>query len=275
MRATGTSCRPRSRPRGHAPRRAGPMPRWSTCSSASAAKSCGWCRGGSRRKSTRATASTRTRPSVARAASSNCTTPPASARERVLVKIAGTWEGIRAAERLERDGIHCNLTLLFSLCPGGGLRRRRRHPDLAFRRAASTTGTRRRAASTTSLAPKIPAWPRSRASTITTRSSTTARRSWARASARRRRSSTWRAATCSRSAPTCCNSSEPPPTRYRRKLTPAARQASPAERVPLDEPAFRWQHNEDAMATEKLAEGIRAFDADARKLAALVAALPH
>jgi transaldolase len=34
-------------------------------------------------------------------------------RERVLIKIASTWEGIRAAERLERDGIHCNLTLLF------------------------------------------------------------------------------------------------------------------------------------------------------------------
>jgi transaldolase len=35
------------------------------------------------------------------------------ARERVLFKIASTWEGIRAAERLERQGIHCNLTLLF------------------------------------------------------------------------------------------------------------------------------------------------------------------
>jgi transaldolase len=35
------------------------------------------------------------------------------ARERVLIKIASTWEGIRAAEILERDGIHCNLTLLF------------------------------------------------------------------------------------------------------------------------------------------------------------------
>ena len=34
-------------------------------------------------------------------------------RDRVLIKIASTWEGIRAAERLERDGIHCNLTLLF------------------------------------------------------------------------------------------------------------------------------------------------------------------
>ena len=35
-------------------------------------------------------------------------------RERVLIKVAGTWEGIRAAELLEREGIHCNITLLFS-----------------------------------------------------------------------------------------------------------------------------------------------------------------
>ena len=37
-------------------------------------------------------------------------------RQRVLVKIAATWEGIRAAEQLERDGIHCILTLLFAFC---------------------------------------------------------------------------------------------------------------------------------------------------------------
>ena len=35
-------------------------------------------------------------------------------RNRILIKIASTWEGIRAAEKLEREGIHCNLTLLFS-----------------------------------------------------------------------------------------------------------------------------------------------------------------
>jgi transaldolase len=38
-----------------------------------------------------------------------------ASRERVLIKIASTWEGIRAAEQLEREGIHCNLTLLFGL----------------------------------------------------------------------------------------------------------------------------------------------------------------
>ena len=36
------------------------------------------------------------------------------AKERILIKVASTWEGIRAAERLEKEGIHCNLTLLFS-----------------------------------------------------------------------------------------------------------------------------------------------------------------
>src|SRR6185295_18318868 len=36
-------------------------------------------------------------------------------RARVLIKIAATWEGIRAAEQLEKEGIHCNLTLLFGL----------------------------------------------------------------------------------------------------------------------------------------------------------------
>jgi len=34
-------------------------------------------------------------------------------KERILIKIASTWEGIKAAEQLEKEGIHCNLTLLF------------------------------------------------------------------------------------------------------------------------------------------------------------------
>ena len=43
-----------------------------------------------------------------------CTSKQGIARERILIKIASTWEGIRAAEELEKEGIHCNLTLLFS-----------------------------------------------------------------------------------------------------------------------------------------------------------------
>jgi len=50
-----------------------------------------------------------------------------------------------------------------------------------------------------------------------------------------------------------------------RKLDPTAK-ASKDERLHLDEKTFRWMHNEDAMATEKLAEGIRKFISDAQHL---------
>jgi transaldolase len=56
-----------------------------------------------------------------------------------------------------------------------------------------------------------------------------------------------------------------------RVLDPGDATSKPLERVILDEGEFRWQHNQDAMATEKLADGIRRFDADARKLEALIA----
>jgi len=51
-----------------------------------------------------------------------------------------------------------------------------------------------------------------------------------------------------------------------RKLDPAKAQATKEERLHLDEKTFRWMHNEDAMATEKLAEGIRKFNSDAYHL---------
>jgi transaldolase len=51
-----------------------------------------------------------------------------------------------------------------------------------------------------------------------------------------------------------------------RHLDPAKAQASAEQQIHVDEKTFRWMHNEDAMATDKLAEGIRKFYADARKL---------
>lgn len=51
-----------------------------------------------------------------------------------------------------------------------------------------------------------------------------------------------------------------------RKLNPVKAQASKEQRLHLDEKTFRWMHNEDAMATEKLAEGIRKFNSDAHHL---------
>ncbi len=58
-------------------------------------------------------------------------------RDRVLIKLASTWEGIQAAEILEKEGIHCNMTLLFGLHQAIACRRSQGHPHLALRRPHS------------------------------------------------------------------------------------------------------------------------------------------
>src|SRR6185503_8843012 len=58
-----------------------------------------------------------------------------------------------------------------------------------------------------------------------------------------------------------------------RKLSAEEAKKLAIARIDLDEKAFRWMHNEDAMATDKLADGIRRFDADARKLEKLITSL--
>ena len=54
-------------------------------------------------------------------------------KSRLLIKIAATWEGIRAAEVLEKDGINCNLTLIFGFAQARACAEARCFPDLAFR----------------------------------------------------------------------------------------------------------------------------------------------
>jgi transaldolase len=58
-----------------------------------------------------------------------------------------------------------------------------------------------------------------------------------------------------------------------RRLSPEGAKKDPVQKIAMDEASFRWMHNEDAMATDKLAEGIRRFDADARKLEKLITSL--
>jgi len=58
-----------------------------------------------------------------------------------------------------------------------------------------------------------------------------------------------------------------------RRLSPEEAKRQSITKIALDEKTFRWMHNEDAMATDKLAEGIRRFDADARKLEKLITSL--
>ncbi len=194
-------------------------------------------------------------------------------RDRVLVKIASTWEGIRAAERLERDGIHCNLTLLFSFaqavaCADAGV-------TLISPFVGRIYDWYRKSRGGDDIAPADDPGVASVARIYQYYKKFGYRTQVMGASFRKTTQITDLAG-CDllTISPDLLQQLEAAAGEVEVRLTVEAARASGVERMPLDEPAFRWQHNEDAMATEKLAEGIRAFDSDARKLAALIAALP-
>ena len=117
-----------------------------------------------------------------------------TSRERVLIKIASTWEGIRAAEVLQKEGIHCNLTLLFSTVQAAACAEAKvqlispfRRPHLRLVQEGEQPRLHRRG--------RPPACRARRRFTTITRSSATRRRSWVPASATRARSPNSRAAT--------------------------------------------------------------------------------
>jgi transaldolase len=192
--------------------------------------------------------------------------------DRVLIKIASTWEGIRAAERLERDGIHCNLTLLFSFaqavaCAEAGVtlispfvgriydwhKRARGVEDIP---AAEDPGV----ASVTRIYNYYKKF---------------GYETQVMGASFRRTSQILDLAGCDllTISPDLLAKLESTDGEVTRRLSPESAAASDLEHVALDEVAFRWMHNEDAMANDKLAEGIRLFDADAGKLKSAVARL--
>jgi transaldolase len=194
-------------------------------------------------------------------------------RDRILVKIASTWEGIRAAERLERDGIHCNLTLLFSFAQAAAC------ADAGVTLISPFVGRiydwYRKSRGVEDFAPADDPGVAS-VSRIYQYYKKFGYRTQVMGASFRKTTQVTDLAGCDllTISPDLLQKLEATTGEVQARLTVAAARSSSIERMPLDEPEFRWQHNEDAMATEKLAEGIRAFDADARKLAALVAALP-
>jgi len=192
-------------------------------------------------------------------------------RARVLIKIGSTWEGIKAAEVLEREGIHCNLTLLFS-----------------FAQAVACAE-----AQVTLISPfvgRIYDWYRKERGAEIPEDADPGVQSVARiyhyfkrygyrtevmGASFRRLSQIRQLAGCDllTISPELLQELGNTPGELQPALTPEAAAAVTEPRISLDEKAFRWLHNQDAMAVEKLAEGIRKFDADARKLEAWVASL--
>lgn len=192
------------------------------------------------------------------------------ARDRILVKIASSWEGIRAAEQLEREGIHTNLTLLFSFaqaqaCADAGVTLispfvgrildwyKVKHPNTDFS-GHNDPGVQ-------SVKQIYEHYKGHGYKTIVMGASF------------RNCGEIEALAGCDRLtiSPQLLEelaSSEGP---LERQLTALGAETSPPE--PYDESDFRWAMNEDAMATEKLAEGIRKFMADQRELEQLLAEL--
>jgi transaldolase len=186
-------------------------------------------------------------------------------RERVLIKIASTWEGIRAAEQLEREGIHCNLTLLFSFaqavaCAEAGVTLISPFVGRIYDWYRKEHGVK-----------DIPADEDPGISSVKRIYDYFKKfdyKTQIMGASFRKVDQIVRLAGCDllTISPDLLEQMEKTEGLVPRRLSSESAKASDAQKIHLDEKTFRWMHNEDAMATEKLAEGIRKFYADARKL---------
>jgi transaldolase len=193
-------------------------------------------------------------------------------RDRVLIKIASTWEGIRAAERLERDGIHCNLTLLFSFaqavaCAEAGVTLISPFVGRIYDWHKKARGVE-----------DIPRGEDPGVASVTRVYNYYKKFGYetqVMGASFRKTTQILDLAGCDllTISPDLLQKLASSPGAVPRRLTIESAAASDADHVALDEESFRWMHNEDAMATDKLAEGIRLFDADANRLKTAIAAL--
>ena len=191
--------------------------------------------------------------------------------QRILIKVASTWEGIRAAEELEKRNIHCNLTLMFSFeqavaCADAGL-------TLVSPFVGRTSDWYRKQQGVDSFTPEEDPGPQLVAriynyykkhgfGTVVMGASF------------RNTGQILQLAGCDllTIAPPLMEELMLADGEVPRLLDAEKARSMELERVDLDESHFRWSLNENPMATEKLAEGIRRFAADADKLLAMVTA---
>lgn len=192
-------------------------------------------------------------------------------RERVLIKIASTWEGIRAAEVLEKEGIRCNLTLLFSLpqaiaCADAKVQLISPFVGRIYDWYKKSTGTDYTGADD----PGVQSVKR-----IYTYYRKFGYQTEVMGASFRNTSQIIELAGCDllTISPELLQKLAESDAPLTRKLSPEAAKNSDLEKLTLDEKTFRSMLNDDAMATEKLAEGIRAFCVDAVKLDKLIEAL--
>ena len=191
-------------------------------------------------------------------------------RERVLIKIASTWEGIRAAEVLEREGIRCNLTLLFSFaqavaCAEAGV-------QLISPFVGRILDWYKAAMKRDYVGAEDPGVVS--VTQIYNYYKKFGHKTEVMGASFRNKGEITELAGCDllTISPALLGELAASTDPLVRKLDADAAKSLPLDKVTLDEKSFRFQLNEDAMATEKTADGIRKFSADIVKLEQLIAA---
>lgn len=188
-------------------------------------------------------------------------------RDRVLIKIASTWEGIRAAEQLEKEGIQTNLTLLFSFaqavaCAEAGVFLISPFVGRIYDWYKKANGNDYIGADDPGVQSVTRIYNYYKANGYKT---------VVMGASFRNLSQIEELAGCDRLtiSPDLLEKLAADNGKLERKLAPGH---AGEPRVHMTEVQFRWESNEDAMATEKLAEGIRQFARDQEKLEALLSA---
>ncbi len=193
------------------------------------------------------------------------------ARERILIKIASTWEGIRAAEILQRENIRCNMTLLFSLpqavaCADAGAQLISPFVGRILDWYKKSTGLDYQGADDPGVqsVKRIYSYYRKFGHATEVMGASF-----------RNTSQILELAGCDllTISPELLQKLGENDGIVERKLSPELAHAVDLDKMTLDEKSFRTQFNDDAMATEKLAEGIRQFAADSVKLDQMIDAL--
>jgi transaldolase len=190
----------------------------------------------------------------------------AISRERVLIKIAATWEGIKAAQQLEKENIRCNLTLLFSFAQAVAC------AEAGVKLISPFVG---RILDWYKKAENVDSYPAEKdpgvvsVSKIYNYYKKFGYKTEIMGASFRNIDEIIELAGCDllTIAPNFIEELSKTEGNLAQKLSAENANNMPIEKISLDEKLFRWLHNEDAMATEKLAEGIRKFATDLTTLA--------
>jgi transaldolase len=191
-------------------------------------------------------------------------------RERILIKIASTWEGIKAAEVLQKEGINCNLTLLFSLaqavaCAEGGIKLISPFVGRILDWYKKSTGKDYAATEDPGVISVTQIYNYYKHFGYTTE---------VMGASFRNKGEITELCGCDllTISPSLLGELQNATDAIAPKLNAANAKSLKIERIVSDEKTFRWLFNEDAMATEKTAEGIRNFAKDIVKLETMVKA---